>query len=455
MKTARTRTAVAALLALAAAGPARADNLDAAIVANAGTIQTFLKDSKVRNVGVLNFAVRKGGGKDSFSLGTLSTTVPTRLVPALVVSNHPSTPVGVIADANAVAAEAKLAWHAKPADRARLFARDHPLAWGTTKVKPDALLTGRVEVSDDLATLTVVVEAYLATAPATPVPVTTFKVKTDRTLLRELGQSFAVPRDAGKTRGERDRQAVADARRRDLAPGNDLSPDNVAGIRFRVLYDGVAQTIRADERSPGEWQVNPPTAGQKVALEIGQNGQAKETLGVLLRVNGRSVWQQSTAGDDDGVGIWIMATDQPAFAFGGFFMSKTGDNLLPFRVLTEEESASRAAELGERVGLFDVDVFASRPGNADGEVLAISRGLTRGAKGQTAKTGEELRNRLFDENKLLLRAMSGQRGVVDADGQAVAGPEVPGGALDNRQRIGRLTVRYYDPKGSGAMQISK
>jgi hypothetical protein len=456
----RNRVVLALILGLAAPGPARADNLDAALVREVWRVHTFLTENKVKNVGVLNFSVQKGKGSESFNLGTLSTSLPARLEPALVITNDPKTPIGVIKDANAVATKHKIAWFSKPADREKLFAHaDYPLAWGTARVKPDALLVGKIKVSDDLAKLTVTIEAITADAPTKLKPVSTFDVKTDRDLLRELGQSYAVPRDLAKTRAERDKQAVGDARRRDLNPGSDLSPDNIAGIKFRVLYDGAAQTISADDRSPGEWRVNPPTAGQKVGLEIGNNGQLKEKLGVTLRVNGRSVWRQSQGPDNDpDTGIWLMEPDKLAFAFEGFFMSPKGENLIPFRVLSEAESAAREAEFGERVGTFDVDVFASRPGESDGEVLSISRSLNRSAKPPApAKSNEELRTQLLDQNPLLRKMLSAPRkgGLVDADEKAMTGPEVPSGLLNDRQRIGRLTVRYYDPKGSGALQISK
>jgi tetratricopeptide (TPR) repeat protein len=347
------------------------------------------------------------------------------------------------------------------ADIDRAIALDpHNIAYRDSRVKPDALLTGKVKVSDDLARLTVTVEAMLAGAPGTLRTVTTFEVKTDRDLLRELGQSYAVTRDLAKTRAERDRQAVADARRRDLTPSGDLTPDNIAGIRFRVLYDGLPQAIRPDERSPGEWRVDPPRQGQRVALELGHNGQLNERLGVTLRVNGRSVWAQSTGPDNDpDTGIWVYEPGRLAFAFEGFVMSIKGENLLPFRVLSEEESAGREAEFGEKCGLFDVDVFASRPGGSpDGEVLSISRGMTRSA-GTPAppKTNNELRDRLLAKNPLLKKLLSAPRrgGLVVGDDKLVSGPEVPLTSLPDWQRIGRLSIRYYDPKGSGALQVSK
>ncbi|MDB5306845.1 MAG: hypothetical protein JWO38_1047 [Gemmataceae bacterium] len=458
----RPRAALALVVCLAAPAAARADNLDVALVREVWAVQTFLAEHQVKNVGVLNFRVQKGNGHDSFGLGSLSGTTPLRVETALVVTNDPKAPVGVIKDAAGVAARYKVAWFSKPEDRAKLFAhKDYPLAWGVARVKPDALLTGRIKVSDDLAKLTVTVEAILSSAPAKLTPVCTFEVTTDRGLLRELGQSYAAPRGVGKTRTDRDRQAVADAHRRDLAPGTDLTPDNVCGVQVRVLYDDVAQTPRMDDRSPGEWRVDPPQAGQKVAIEVSHNGKADGRRGVVLRVNGRSVWAQVEGPDDDPeTGIWLVDAGKPPLTFKGFLTSLKGENLIPFRVLSEEESAAREAEFGDRVGQIDIDVCGSSPGGGDpdGEVLSISRGLSRSIKPATpAKTCEELRAEILKKNPLLKKVAAAPRkgGLIVGDDKAVGGPEIVMDDLPNRQKLGRLTIRYYDPKGSGAMQISK
>lgn len=458
----RFRPAFALLAALAAPAAGRADNLDAGLIGEVWEVQNFLTEHKVKNVGVLNFRVKKGGGpKDgSFSLGTLPTTMPVRLETALIASLDPNKGVGVIHDASATAAKTKAAWYTHKADREKLFAvTSYPLAWGSQQVRPDALLTGLVTVAADLAHVDVTVEAILRTAPDKLQQVCTFKVPTDRALLRELGQSYAVPRNAmAATRSARDKQAVANALRRDQAPTDDLSPDNVCGLKFEVLYNDAAQTPRRDDRSPGEWRVDPPQPGQKVAFRVSNAGQGDGRLGATIYVNGRSLWQQLTGPADDATGIWLFDRGDAPTVFNGFFTSAKGENLIPFKVLTEQEAADREPEFGERVGTIDVEVFASRPGGQpEAETLTISRSLTKKGAAKP-RTLTELQTNLLKSNPLLKKAeaaaRSGKRNLITGDEAAITGPEIKSAELPDRKPVGRLTIRYYDPKGSGAMQIS-
>jgi hypothetical protein len=293
-----------------------------------------------------------------------------------------------------------------------------------------------------------------------PTEVCTFSVPTDRELLRELGQSYAVPRgeSPAKTRVERDKQAVANARSRDAEPGDDLTPADVRGVKFEVLLDDVAQPIQKDDRSPGEWRLDNPKAGQVVKLRATNVGDEK-ALGVSIRVNGRSLWGQMQGEVDTRTGIWLLEKDAKPTTFEGFYTDVKGENLLPFRVLTDEESAEREAEFGDRVGTIDVDVFASRPGgDPEVEGLSISRGLSRLTRPEPGvKSSEDLRKSLLKANPLLKKAanVAIDRGIIDAGKVPVVGPEIASGSLPDRKPVGRLTIRYYNPKGDAALEISK
>lgn len=455
-----TRYALAALVLVATVPAARADNLDAHLLAHIWEVKNFLEDNKVHGVGVLNFRVVKGDGKESFSLGTLGGSIPLRLETTLVLANNPAKPIGIIRDASKHAEKNKIRWFSKPADRKKLFEPvDYPLAWGKT-TRADAMLTGMVKVAPDLASMTVTIEAILASNPAKTHEVCKFKVATDRELLRELGQSFAAPRGATlpKSRAERDKQAIANARKRDLEPGNDLSPEDIRGVKFEVYFDNELQTIRPDDRSPGEWRLDNPRAGQKIKFKA-SNVSSEKALGASIRVNGRSLWAQMQGEIDTSTGIWLLENDANPTTFEGFFTETAGQNLLPFRVLTDEESAARESEFGDRVGTIDIDVFASRPGGeAEVEGLSVSRGLSRLKKPDpSVKTSEDLRKKLLTANPILKKAAAAalNRGIIDADQIPVTGPEVKSGSLPDRKPIARLTIRYYDPKGDAALEISK
>lgn len=456
-----TRLALLAIAVLAASGSAaHADNLDSHLITHVWDIKKFLEDNKVQAVGVLNFRVIKGDGKESFTLGTLGSSLPLRVETVLVLANNPVQPLGIIRDATKHAEKHHLRWYTKPTDRVKLFNHsDYPLSWGGKTAKPDAMLTGVVKVAPDLSTMTVTIEALLVGAETTK-EVCQFKVSTDRELLRELGQSYAIPRgeSPAKTRAERDKQAIANARHLDAKPDDDLTPEDIRGVKFEVLLDDVPQTFHKDDRSPGEWRLDNPKASQKIKLRASNIGSEK-ALGVSIRVNGRSLWAQMQGEIDTRTGIWLLESDAKPTTFEGFYTDVKGDNLLPFRVLTAEESADREAEFGDRVGTIDVDVFASRPGgDPEVEGLSISRGLSRLTRPDAGvKSSEELRKKLLTANPLLKKAAIAaiDRGIIDAEKVPVIGPEIASGSLPDRKPIGRLTIRYYDPKSEAAMDISK
>src|SRR5207248_2329400 len=64
-------------------------------------------------------------------------------------------PIGIAADASAMAAKTPGANHLTRAGRAKLFEPRYPLAWGDGMVKVDAFLTGVAAVSPDLKKITI------------------------------------------------------------------------------------------------------------------------------------------------------------------------------------------------------------------------------------------------------------------------------------------------------------
>src|SRR5580704_6430817 len=191
------RTPALTLAFAAAVAPlARADNLDDRLLKATPGIVRQLHDGGYQNVGVLHFRVEKGknvGAKAAFTIGTIAESLAERLENSLALCDKES--LNVIHDASAAAAAARVgAWYRTPAERPKLFKLSYPLAWGDEKVAADAFLTGVVRVPDDLEHVTVAVELMAKGSPGRLQPVAEFEVPTDRSLLRDLGQTFAVRR---------------------------------------------------------------------------------------------------------------------------------------------------------------------------------------------------------------------------------------------------------------------
>ena len=208
-------TFVLATTALAAA-PARADNLDAALVKHAPEVMDYLRDHQCHNIGVLKFRVHKGDQRTSFKVGPLNDNLPGRLENALIAVNATQNPVGIIHDASHVAAARKLPRYDNPAGQHALFGVKYPLAWGDAMVTPDRFLTGVVTVRPDMKSATVTIEAFGPNSPKQD-KVLAFKVDTDRALLADLNESFQVKSRQLKRKSrsiDLDEDAVEGRRRR-------------------------------------------------------------------------------------------------------------------------------------------------------------------------------------------------------------------------------------------------
>jgi hypothetical protein len=448
----------AALAWLAIPQTARADALDAALARHGPVILDKLQEKNYKNVGVLHFRVKRGNRGETFYAGAISENLAYRLENALIIAELPSAPVGIIRDASARAAAAGVGrWMRSDQERRRLFSiGNYPLAWGGQKVRADAFLTGVVKVPDDFEQVTVVVEAF-SPQSLKPVKIDEFTVPTDRGLLGDLGQSFVVTR-RGLSSNARNHMAVAYARRRDAAPpGEELAtPGSTAGIRIDVRYDQQVQSIQPDGNSANNFRIPTPTAGQRVDIVLTHTGTPAETLAVLLQVNGRSTWRQQDM-DAPMCQLWLLQPGETQ-VFQGYYMDLQGANLLPFQVLTEEESAVRAPEFGGRAGWIDMYVFRSDGGDP-GEPMQISmRGVSRRSLAASPPTTlTELQARLMRSGNMEWRqptgsSKSGKRGLIVPSVEPIDGGVIGIRGFPKPTEIGHLMIRYYD---TAQMSITK
>jgi hypothetical protein len=138
----------------------------------------------------------------------------------------------------------------------------------------------------------------------------------------------------------------------------------------------------------------------------------------------------------------------------GFYMDTKGNNLQRFKVLTAEQSAAKASELGDRAGWIDVDVFASGGGKTDEETdseeaRVTTRGLARSAK--RPATLRELRKLLAKANNVRLPTARGRSigGLIVHEATPEKGAPILTGSLTNPVHLGGISIKYWDRKSGG------
>jgi hypothetical protein len=414
----RKMLALAALAGLALPGAGRADRLDSRLLEEAPRLVEKLKAKKYDNVGVLRFQVEMPGKKPSYT-APLSGNLVSRLETGLIihVDQEGRPAMGVIRDAGGTAGRQNVgSWTASPTQRRKLFAGTYPLAWGRSKVKADVFLTGTVVVSKDLKKTTLTVLAFDKDAPAKMNTLASFTIPTDRHILRELGLSFASRSIKRKTDSEVDSEIIEEVQQqvndnpkdkgkedppKDKDKGKDnpdkpkaqnIKPDNIGGVKIRMLSGGenVAFREKATQGDGIKWEAESPEAGKALVFELTNNG--KKRVGVVLKVNGLNIvnmqkddaeqcgkiilepgWTRKVkgfievedgvlpravkpkGGDDDDLGGDEPKKDDPPK--GDDPPKKSKITLRPFNILVGEEAKKVAAELGDKAGLIEVDVF--------------------------------------------------------------------------------------------------
>ena len=140
--------------------------------------------------------------------------------------------------------------------------------------------------------------------------------------------------------------------------------------------------------------VAEPKEGQKVTLKLENKG--SEQMAVVLKVNGMNTIFQETQ-DPLNCTKWVLEPGK-TYNIRGFYTGETGDNLLPFKVLSDEESKAKAEEMKDNTAFGCVEIFVFRSGTGTGttpedEEKTISRHVSfRGTKREITKGHSAPRN---------------------------------------------------------------
>jgi hypothetical protein len=450
------------------AAPTHKVSLDERLLADLPKITQYLHNHHYQTVGVIKFKVKKGDQPGSYNAGTLNTKMALKLEHALVMAYDKNHPITVLQDVTTEASRSRGLGLTSTRGRRSLMEHSYPVAWGNDKQKPDVLLTGEVRLSKDMKKATVVIQALQPKQPDHLDTVVQLKsIDTDPDLLASAGQSFVIPR---RLRGRSMEDAAAeDAADRDDKPkDNPLeSPDDP--VKLEVFYDGQAVTLEPDAGSPGELKVKRSKttqdvkAGQKVNFKITNPGKAK--IGVVLSINARNTLFQEdlTQRKAAECSKWILDPGE-SYSIDGFYMSQDGKSVMPFRVLSDEESA-KVEMAPEHKGVFALVVFREGSGSSSDNALNIELARKLRDKGKSgAEASDKLKRALHvhEVNGRLVPNAATQRSPSTHNakrhdrGLIVAGEAGTGSQLKelqvkfDPQPVMSLLIRYYSDTTSKA-----
>jgi hypothetical protein len=315
------------------------------------------KANGYKNVGVLKFLVARNGKGFSDNVGAMNLQVARRLEMALIFKNDPRNPVGIIADASAVARTINGAGHLSKEGRVKLFTGQYPVAWGKDKVQPDAFVTGTAEISEDLRTLTVSLQCFDRTTNKLVALGEKFRVANATSDLAESGESFLLRGafDDGQTEAShaknRDKayqEAVKVQQQQSKHPGQDAGPP----VALEVRYD---HTKVPFEYKDGKAFIPEPREGQTVELGLKHDG-SKNRYAIVLKVNGENTLEKERV-PDLACHKWVLDPGYGPWAIRGY---QVGDTLEKFRVASVAESKMREIYYGHDVGTITMTVFRER-----------------------------------------------------------------------------------------------
>lgn len=358
---------------------ASADQTDRAVNDLMPDVYRCLADKGHKTVGVLRFRVQLGKKPARFDNAPFNGNLPVRVENLLIMHggdvDEPA--VRVIRDASKSATASDVGdWFGDVRERKKLFGVTYGLAWGDgkqqTKVKADAFLTGLVRLSEDLKKTTLILYCF-DKDDLEPKAIAESTIDTERNVLSDLGYSFVVPSEA--RRSLLTKRSVADVDRNVLAAlDSDVRPSDVAGIRVTVLVDDEAaelQPAKKDEEGP-RWKLPCPPRGKAVSIRL--ENRTDERLGVVVKLNGISLFQQQTRAANR-CRKWVIPAGKK-YELEGFYEPGQGKrlSLRPFVVLVGDEAKKAKEQLGDKAGLLEVDVFAEGAESDEGFEIS-ARGL--------------------------------------------------------------------------------
>jgi hypothetical protein len=450
--------------------PTHAGPIDDALLRRAPQLFRDLKAKGYKNVGILKFRVEKGGKAATFHAGPLNNNMTLRLEEALIRANDETNPIGITHNASDTAAETDGQLSYLTAEgRQKLLTLSYPLAWGSEKVKVDAFLTGVVQISPDFKTTVVRIQVFDTEHPELR-ELMQFDVQTDRNVLSDAGESFALKEPKITTRGElsglakafdsdkptsdkpstppveekkppQGGGAAAPETKSDPSDFKKATMSTVAKVQLEIYYDDQLVQPMFDPNNPGEMMIPAPGTNQKVHFLL--RNTTGEKVGVVLRVNGvNTLYKEQDDRDAKQYAKWILQPNK-AYTIAGFYpdpQTVEKFQIRPPDTTKREEMGNVATQ-----GLIQLDYFQegtaeeAEPPSAKRSVSLRKLSHPDLAKDKPA-TLAELRARM----RKMAAPVQTRNLIVAGEKQSIDLKEV---SFDHAIHAGSLTIRYYQPKG--------
>jgi hypothetical protein len=465
----------------------------------------FQVRKKYRNVGVLPFEVVKGPKDRGYETAPISLNVVPRLENALILGQDSAGDViGIVRDATSTAtAEALRSYQGGKCDKKdfdKLFATKYDRAWGDKKVTVDAFLTGTIvnPHPDDPRKVQVIIKVidptcWDAKESRVKEPRYEFRlsVNRDRDLLADLGIAYVVPPVMMKRFLSRDvLPSERDEMIKPLAV-TDKTLANVGGFSVELFYKK-AKGDKGDDPKLGTlikmktvkdpkygaiFEVPPPEVGDKVSVVLTRKDNFDRKLGVVLKVNDKSVWQMQDA-DNLLCDKWLFNKDEKSReVFNGFYFDVAGKNFQEFKVIPKSE----ADRMGNKAGWIDVEVFAEAstpqikddPDDKETATVSTKRISSRSVGSVATRKGGDVkwetltsldlpavqtalkkannidvkpsRYPLGGDSRRSASVAVATRNIISSTGKAMPGPAIKTGEkIPSPESIGRIQIRYYN-----------
>ena len=350
-----------ALSILALPTIAQANPIDVELKKRAPAILQYCQEQGWKNIGVLKFRVHVGEQQGQWDAGQLNSVMANRLENVLILFNDivfdpEERLLGITRNAGeqAVKEFGKIDYLSE-AGRKKLLTGTYSLAWGKSKVKVDAFLTGSVNISKDFRKTTVKLELFdaknadLRTLPL-PKGHAIFTVPTDRVTLADMNRPFYI-----KSREALDSLFIGNLGSEKFK--NLVSVDDKEFIHdhveFKLYYDDKLIPVKSTEEG---LQVPTPKEGQNIRMSLTAK---KEPMAVVLLVNGVNTFGKESLRESDRFSRWILRKVGTPYDIKGFY--PTVKTVEEFKVYSEKEADYYPLADNTKLGKIELYVFLQSP----------------------------------------------------------------------------------------------
>lgn len=374
---------VAAVVAVVAlTGPIRAENaprdgveIQRGLLRAAPTVVQYLVDHNASTVGVLRFFLTQEGSKEKLTAaaGPINYRLAEDTEKALLFAlarheNARGTAPRLIRNASKqVAQKAPDASVFDAEKRSRLFAPDYDMAWGKpARAKAEMFLIGFVHLSANRKSMDVSLYALDSKAGA-PAKVTSFQSPTSPADLIDTGFTLRAISDSivlgNVSVGDVETGARVDTTTNIVSKPLDGTDLQDAPIQLEILYDGVPRPVQFHS---GNYLVEEPKDGQTVSFRLSRKDASAASYAVVLKVNGRNSIEEQTLSAPQ-CRKWVLDAGDAPVTVDGFYHPPEfpggRHRVLPFRVLSDQESQARELEFGPEVGQISLTIFKEGQGS--------------------------------------------------------------------------------------------